>query len=267
MTEYLPKKPDTFIKDLNDFKVSEKSIHLSVSAKNIGRLADLDLENIWLIGPNEKELKRILPLIRPKYLNLYQVLAKDLSILETLDSAETIILEWNNKSETLWDISKNTCLRTLQIRDFGKLHDISQIISATQIESLTLGGGINKKLELLTLEPLKNLSNLKYLGLTNIKVDDGSLRPLGQLTNLEELGISNQFDVEEYAWLSTRLEKTKCDLFNGSMKVRITNADNEVAFDTMITGKKRPFLSSTKDADKIKQYVDKFEKLKMQLAD
>ena len=267
MTEYLPKKPDIFIKDLNDFKVGDKSIHLSVSAKNIDQLAVLDIENIWLIGANEKELKKILPLIRPKYLNLYQVLAKDLSILETLESVETIILEWNTKSETLWDISKNTNLRTLQIRDFGKLHDISQIVSAMKIESLTLGGGINKKLELLTLEPLRNLINLKYLGLTNIKVDDGSLRPLDQLTNLEELGISNQFDVEEYAWLATRLKKTKCDLFNGSIKVAVRNANNEIAFDTMITGKKKPFLLSTKDADKIKQYVDKFEKLKQQLAD
>lgn len=267
MTEYLPPKPEIFIKDLNDFKVGEKSIHLSVSAKNIDRLADLDIENIWLIGPNEKELKKILPLIKPKYLNLYQVLAKDLSILGTLDLVETIILEWNTKSETLWDISKNTNLRTLQIRDFGKLNDISQIVSAMQIESLTLGGGINKKLELRTLEPLKNLSNLKYLGLTNIKVNDGSLRPLGRLTNLEELGLSNQFDIEEYAWLASRLKKTKCDLFNGYVNVSITGINNELVFDTMITGKKRPFLSSTKDADKIKQYLDKFEKLKQQLAD
>jgi hypothetical protein len=267
MTEYLPTKPATFTQDLNEFPADDKSIHLSVSAKNINRLGDLDIENIWLIGANEKELKKILPLIRPKYLNLYQVLAKDLSILETLDSTETIILEWNTKSETLWDISKNTKLRTLEIRDFGKLQDISPLASATQLESLTLAGGINKKLHVATLEPLRYLTNLKYLTLNNLRVDDESLRPLGQLTGLEELSISNQFDIKEYAWLATRLKQTKCELFNGSMKVSIKGVNNELVYDTMITGKKRPFLLSTKDGEKIKNYIDTFEKLKQELAD
>ena len=43
--------------------------------------------------------------------------------------------------------------------------------------------------------------------------------------------------------------------------------NNKLVFDTLITGKKRPFLLSAKDHDKIKQYVDTFEKLKHQLAD
>jgi hypothetical protein len=267
MTEYLPEKPDIFINDLNDFDQTETSIHLSVAAKNINRLSDLNIENLWLVGPNDKELKKILSLVSPRYLNVYQVLAKDLAILEALHNTETIVLEWNTKSELLWDISKNRFLRTLQITDFSKLRDISQIGPATQIESLTLRGGINKKLELSTLKPLSTLNNLKYLELGNLKVKDASLRYLGLLTSLDELAISNQFDIKEYAWLATRLDKTKCDLFNGFRKIDLCDSNNKTVFDTMITGKRKPLLLSTKDKEKIKLYRDEFEMLKQKLAE
>src|SRR5688572_5460750 len=99
MTEYLPKKPDIFTQDLNDFDPRERSIFLSATAKNISRLSEFNIENLWLIGPNDKELKKILSFVSLRYLNVYQVLAKDLSVLESLDKAQTIILEWNTKAE------------------------------------------------------------------------------------------------------------------------------------------------------------------------
>lgn len=83
MTENSPQKPKEFITDLNDFDKNQKSLHMSVSAKNLDRLKELSIENLWLIGANDKELRKILPLVNLKYLNLYQVLAKDLTILET----------------------------------------------------------------------------------------------------------------------------------------------------------------------------------------
>lgn len=98
---------------------------MSGSAKNLDRLKELSIENLWLIGANDKELRKILPLVNLKFLNLYQVLAKDLTILETLDKTETIILNWNTKSTSLWDISKNKCLKSLEITDFSKLKEIN----------------------------------------------------------------------------------------------------------------------------------------------
>jgi hypothetical protein len=267
MIENLPKKPERFITDLHDFDSSESSLHMSVSAKNIDRLKDLSIENLWLIGANDKELRKILPLLNLKYLNLYQVLAKDLTILETQENPETIILNWNTKTTSLWDISKNTKLKSLEITDFSKLEEIDQLSLATQIDNLILGGGHNKPMKITTLKPLSSLSNLKHLSLSNLKVADDTLQPLGQLKNLESLSISNQFETKEYAWLATRLENTKCKMFQAINTCNIRDAENKLVWDTMVTGKKKSFLLSVKDQAKIDKYVSDFERLKIGLAE
>ena len=267
MTDNLPQKPKAFITDLNDFDKNEKSLHMSVSAKNLDRLKELSIENLWLIGANDKELRKILPLVNLKYLNLYQVLAKDLTILETLDKTETIILNWNTKSTSLWDISKNKGLKTLEITDFSKLEEIDQLSLATQISDLTLGGGHDKPLKIKTIKPLAGLKNLKYLGLTNLKIADDTLQPIDQLKNLEILEISNQFETREYAWLATRLQNTKCKMFQATNSCNIVGADNKLVWDTMVTGRKKSFLLSTKDQLKIDKYIKDFERLKNELAE
>lgn len=267
MTDNLLQKPKTFIADLNEFDKNEKALHMSASAKNLNRLKELSIENLWLIGANDKELRKILPLVNLKYLNLYQVLAKDLTILETLDKTETIILNWNTKSTSLWDISKNKALKTLEITDFSKLEEIDQLSLATQISDLTLGGGHNKPLKIKTIRPLTGLKNLKYLCLTNLKIADDSLQPIGQLKNLEKLEISNQFETKEYAWLATRLPKTKCKMFQATNSCNIVGIDNKLVWDTMVTGRRKSFLLSTKDKIKIDKYVNDFERLKNEHAE
>ena len=267
MTDNFPQKPQLFITDLNDFDKTDKSLHMSVSAKNIDRLKDLSIENLWLIGANDKELRKILPLVNLKYLNLYQVLAKDLTILETLEQTETIILNWNTKATELWDISKNKGLKILEITDFSKLEEIDQLSLAIQISDLILGGGHDKPLKIKSISPLKGLTNLRTLSLTNLKIADDTLQPLGQLKNLKILYLSNQFETKEYAWLATRLPNTECKMFQATNSCKIVGADNKLVWDTMVTGRRKSFLLSTKDQIKIDKYVNDFERLKNELAE
>lgn len=266
MTETKLQKPKEFIRDLTEFDKTQTSLHMSATAKNIDSLKELQIDNLWLIGAKEKDLQKILSLTQPKYLNLYQVLAADLSILETLATTSTLVLNWNTKSTSLWDISKNPKLQSLEIVDFLKLYDISDLSSARQITTLKLEGGIEKKLNIQTLKPLSALTNLKYLRLANLKVADDTLKPLADLNHLDELWLSNQFETKEYAWLATRLPNTKCDMFNAINKVNITGTKNELVWDTMVTGRKKSFLLSTKDSQKIEKYITEFEKLKEELA-
>lgn len=266
MIETLPQKPKEFIKDLAEFDNAQKSLHMPATAKNIERLKELQIDNLWLIGAKEKDLQKIISLTQPKYLNLYQLLAVDLSILETFATTTKLTLNWNTKSTSLWDISKNAALQYLEIIDFGKLYDINDLSSARQITSLVLEGGIEKKMSIQTLKPLSSLTNLRYLTLANLKVSDDTLQPLADLKNLEQLWLSNQFETKEYAWLATRLPNTKCHMFQAVNKVNIKGANNELLWDTMVTGRRNPFLLSTKDKHKIDKYVAEFEKLKNDLA-
>ncbi len=147
------------------------------------------------------------------------------------------------------------------------LEDIDQLTLAQQIRNLVLGGGHNKALKIKTLKPLASLTNLNYLGLTNLKVEDESLQPLAELKNLEELEISNQFETSEYAWLASRLNNTKCRMFQATNPCSIVGIDNKTVSDTMVTGKRKPFLLSTKDQKKIEKYIAQFEQLKTELAE
>ena len=267
MSDTLPIKPKECIKDLNDFDKSNRSLFMSVSAKNIHKLKDLRIDNLWLIGANEKELKKILAHVDLKYLNLYQVLAKDLSILEMLNSVETIILEWNTKSDRLWDLNKNSKLRTLEITDFSKINSIDQLSQAKQIRHLKLSGGHGKAILLKSIEPLKHLSNLETLSLYNLKIEDDTLKPIGELVNLKKLNLSNQFDTKEYAWLSVKLPKTEGKMLQAVSTCNITDIDNKLKYDTMVTGRRKPFLLSTKDQAKIDKYIKDFEKLKTDISE
>lgn len=266
MKETILKIPDKQFDDLADFDNTQTSLRLSANAKNINRLKNLKIENLWLIGAKEKTLQIVLSLVQPKYLNLYYLPTSNLSFLETLDVTETIILEWNTKATSLWDISKNTRLRNLKVIDFPKLNDISQISVAKQLDSFTLEGGINNGLSIQTLNPISVLTNLKYLRLANLKVFDDTLKYLSNLRNLEELSLSNQFETKEYAWLASRLPNVECDMFQATVETNIINTNNETVWDTMVVGRRKPFLNSKSDKAKIDKYITDFEKLKRQLA-
>jgi hypothetical protein len=97
---------------------------------------------------------------------------------------------------------------------------------------------------------------LKYLSLTNIKVEDDSLLPLTELSNLQELNLSNQFPTEEYARLSVYLEHVRCSSFQPyeSMEGRVIGSKT-----IMITGRRKPFLDPQVDGQRIQRYEKQFE--------
>ena len=258
----IPEKPIIYTEDLKDLKGNEKSIIISTKSKNLQRIEELDIENLWLIGAKEKDLELILEKFKLKYLSLYQVLAKDLSILENQNELEGLSIEWNTKSENIWNLSKNKNLTYLEITDFSKIYDISNISQAKNLEFLSIGGGINKPMKIKSLSPIASLKQLTNLSLTNLKIDDNSLRPIAEIKELKNLDISNQFETKEYAFLSANMPNTKCILFQPYTYCNITGSNKEVIWDTMITGKRKPFLLSTKDKIKIEKYQLEFEKLK-----
>ncbi|WP_235824795.1 hypothetical protein [Bacillus salipaludis] len=120
-----------------------------------------------------------------------------------------------------------------------------------------MAGGIWNTLNLDTIEPIKHLYNLKILGLTNIKIKNESLEPISHLKGLLELELSNQFPTEEFAMLSVKLPKTKCDYFQAYVKLD-EPIDNK---DVMVIGKRKPFLNSSIDIKKLQKYEEQFAAL------
>jgi hypothetical protein len=184
-----------------------------------------------------------------------------LSLLETLPELETVVKVWNTKAVDFWDFRKNPKLKTLCLGDITKIHSLEKLSLATSLEKLKITGSMNSTWKCDTLQPLANLTKLKSLTLAAINVVDKSLQPLAALTNLEILEVTNQFPTAEFARLSTKLKNTTCQKFQPYTKVSLKDMDGNVYSDIMITGSRKPFLHSKRDAEKIEKYAQKFQKL------
>lgn len=245
-----------FVNDLADVDENSTELLIRGKTKNIERLKSFsNLTKLWIYKVNQKEFNTILSLVNPKMLHMYELRVEDLSIISSLKDVEVLALEWNTKAQSLWDLSKNTFLKSLSITDFSKLNDIAPLQKNTGLELLQLSGGIWNSLNLNTLQPLRYLKNLKYLGLSNIKVKDESLEPISELEGLKELEISNQFPTEEYARLSVTLPNTKCYCFEPYIFLSSPIDDKDV----MVVGKRKPFLNSKVDVKKLQKYEEQFK--------
>lgn len=256
----IDKERPKFVEDLNDVDRSTASLAISDKTKNMSLINEFNPKELWLICLNQKQFETILLNVQPEYLNLYGCKVSDLSYLSNLVGLKTLVINWNTKAESLWDISANVNLENLHLEDLSKITSLDELKYATSLKYLGIEGGWTKSWKIPTLKPISALKNLRHLTLMALQVGDQSLRPLSSLTGLEELEISNQFKTEEFAWLSTKLKSTKCDKFqpysNG-----IINKNGVLDRDVMVTGIKKPFLNSKSDKEMLDKYVKQFEKL------
>ncbi|WP_144680209.1 leucine-rich repeat domain-containing protein [Bacillus altitudinis] len=244
------------VHDLADVDENATELLITGKTKNIERLNSFsNLTKLWIYKVSQKEFNTILSLVNPKMLYIRELRVEDLSIISSLQDVEVLALEWNTKAQSLWDLSKNTSLKSLSLTDFSKLNDIAPLQKNTGLEWLQLSGGIWNTLNLNTLQPLRNLKNLKYLCLSNIKVKDESLEPISALEGLKELDISNQFPTEEYARLSVTLPNTKCDRLAPYIFLSSPIVDKDV----MVIGKRKPKLNSKVDGTKLQKYEEQFK--------
>lgn len=247
-----------YLDDLTDIDDLSTELAIHGKTKNINRLKHFnELAKLWIYSVNQKELNKILELVNPKMLYIYNIRAEDLSLISLLTNLEILALEWNSKASTLWDLSKNEKLKALSIKDFSKLFDITPLQKSKKLELLDLSGGESNALKLNNLESLESLNGLKYLGLSNIKVQNESLQPISKLKGLQELEISNEFPTEEYARLSVSLPNVKCVHFKPYIFLLSPIGDK----DTMVVGKKKPFLNSKVDNEKLIKYGEEFKNL------
>lgn len=245
-----------FVDDLADVDENTTELLIQGKTKNIEKLKSFcNLTKLWIYTVNQNEFNTILSFVNPKMLSIYELKVEDLSAISSLKDVEVLALEWNTKAQSLWDISKNTFLKSLSIKDFSKLNDITPLQNGSRLELLDLSGGDSKDLKLNNLQTLKYLSNLKYLGLSNIKVQDESLEPISKLKGLQELEISNQFPTEEYAKLSVAIPDTKCDKFKAYVNLASPIGEEDV----MVVGKRKPFLNSKVNVKKLQKYEEQFK--------
>jgi len=187
-------------------------------------------------------------------------LIMDLKKLELLNEIEYLVFYWNQRAEELWDFSKTKSLKGLGFDDFTRMHDISQISHSPGLEELSFGNMVWPKYILNSLEPLNACSGLKNLSFSAKKILDNRIEPIESLKNLERLEFpSNLFSTEQVAWLKAHLPSSvESEVLTPYRKIERAIKISGKNKDTFIVGKRKPFLDSVQDKQRVEKYVRQF---------
>ena len=142
--------------------------------------------------------------------------AFDFSSLEKCSELEAVQFYWNTKQETLWDVKKNTKLKSFHITDLYNVTDFTALRGST-IENLELFGcngasSFVSKLHIDDLSFVLDMPKLRVLRLDIIKDEPSEyyLNLLAKLTGLEVFSTPDSFfTFQQFAWLRAHLPKVK----------------------------------------------------------
>ena len=226
------------------------------------RIDDLDepLEPkaAYVVRVVQKSFEKLCRFLRPGILHFYEMRVGDISPLAGLHSLQQLAIRWNTKLADISPLSYPRELKILVLENTPKVVDLIPIADCVALRALEYSGGIWNKNSAASLTPLANLPVLEDLILTNLRVQADGLKPLAGCKRLKRLEVSNQFETEDYAFLSVALPDLECSML--APYVRLNQAID--GKDIMVVGSRKPFLNSRDDLVRIKMYEEDFCKLK-----
>jgi hypothetical protein len=187
----------------------------------------------------------------------------DLTPLESLPQLRLVSFYWNQRTSRLWDLGRTPNLAGLRLFDFTRLHDLADLTRGSSLVELDLGDAVWDSLVVESLEPLASLPDLRSLWLSAKKIQDGRVEPLGRLQHLESLTFSaKQFTMRQVAWLRARLpESLASEALEPVRRYSKPLTYHGKERDVLLVGKRKPFLNSVLDADRIRKHVTDFNQL------
>ena len=189
---------------------------------------------------------------------------EDLSLLGTLPHLEYLYFFANQRVTALWNMTENTSLSSLCIEDFSRLTSIRGVETAPALKEFRIGNAIWNTMVLDSLMPL-SISKIERLSFTGRAIGDSDFSFLETLPELKVFDFAtNVFTTEQVAWIAAN-----CPLAEGyALKAKVDCMlpdSNEHLVDvpkSIIVGKRKPILKVKGNEERIKKYVDSFEKLK-----
>jgi len=224
------------------------------------RIKDLDAplrgEGAFAFSVNEAELAQLCEHVDVAFLGFKGLRTTTLAPLTRMKRLRRLQLWWVQKLADLLPLAELP-LEVLILDDLRYANDITPVAKIAGLKALMLSGGMSTTQVIDTLEPLTKLPKLQELRLVALKLGNDTLRPLERCMALTDLWLPNTFDVSEYAYLAAK----RPDLRSNALRPYEVLEHRVNGKDVMVTGKRRPFLNSKTDSDKIAKYQVQFEAL------
>ncbi|WP_457787608.1 hypothetical protein [Pseudomonas sp. PL-6] len=196
--------------------IPSKTSHLNFkrvgdSHKGIGNCDGL--HTLWATSVNQDFLEEICLIKTLDTLYLSGVTAQDLYAVNTLPKLRRLLVVGASKLKDLAWLPTQRSLKYLAIENLKLVHDLSPLSQLVQLQSLAVEGSMWTPMRVSCLKPLSNLTLLKALFITNLRVEDHSLQPLHTLDQLELLQCARFFPHAEFMRLSAAQPKLNCSWF------------------------------------------------------
>ena len=172
------------------------------------------LRHLWAGSVNQEMIEEIAELPELEILRIKNLSAASLEPLAGNRKLKRLIIKGGNKVPDMeWTRGLSPTLDVLHLESLFRATDIGPIGELGQLRTLGLEGGMDRKLELKSFEPLGTLSNLQYLLLAATRVADKSLAPLHGLKKLRHLSCGAFFPDAEFVALQKASPKLDCSWF------------------------------------------------------
>jgi hypothetical protein len=172
------------------------------------------LRHLWAGRVNQEMIEEISGLPDLEILRIKNMSAASLEPLARNRKLKRLIIKGGNKVPDMeWTRGLSPTLEVLHLESLFRATDIAPLAELSQLRTLGLEGGIDRKLELKSLEPLGALSNLQYLFLAAARAADKSLAPLHRLKKLRHLSCGTYFPDAEFVALQKALPGLECSWF------------------------------------------------------
>lgn len=217
-----------------------------------------ELERISIAGLHQDTFEYFIEKYAKQFKAIYffkNKMVEDLSPLADLEEVEAIGYFVNQRSEKLWDMSRNKKLRMLNLDDFSRLHDLTGIERAPRLSGVEFGNKVWAKSYIETIPGLES-SLLEHVGY-NAQVSYEDVYKFLQCPKLEQLDFpTNAYKVEFLAWICANYS----DVEGYSLKSHLMWDD----YRGTICGKRKPSfdIQNEKDRKKVDNAIKKFEQMK-----
>lgn len=193
---------------------------------------------------------------RIKYINFFKnKMVEDFSALSELAEVQYIKFFHNQRATKLWNMSTNHMLAGLCFDDFTRLHSIDGIQTAPNLKYFHFGDRIWNTSALTDINPLVG-TNLVCFSFGGKSIENKDITIYEKMPALRYLDFAtNLYTTEDIAQIVAR-----CPNISGyALKPYIQfDSKNDYTGDVLLCGKRKPFLYSERDKDKIQKHSDKF---------
>ena len=193
-----------------------------------------------------------------RYLSFFKSqLISNFSPLEDLPNLEEVSVYWNIRADRLWNMQKNTSLKSLEIIDAKKITLKPDLIrTGSALEEIRFKGSAFNNFPMESLAPFAGMPRLKHLTLQSIRLNDKSMDVLSTLPSLERFDFDpGMLTTEEIACLAARFPQLSGD-FMGPWGTEFQTEKY-----IRVSGFRKPTLVLPEQQTRLDKYIDQFNKL------